>query len=38
MCISKAKASIKSMGLKGEVLIADNGSTDGWQQMPGVWA
>ena len=32
-CISKAKASIKSMGLKGEVLIADNGSTDGSQEI-----
>ncbi len=32
-CISKAKVSIKSLGLKGEVLIADNGSTDGSQDI-----
>jgi hypothetical protein len=32
-CISKAKASIKNLGLKGEVLIADNGSTDGSQDI-----
>ena len=32
-CISKAKASIKSLGLNGEVLIADNGSTDGSQDI-----
>src|SRR6266446_4435588 len=32
-CISKAKASIKSLGLNGEVLIADNGSTDGSQEI-----
>jgi glycosyltransferase involved in cell wall biosynthesis len=28
-CIEKAKAAIESAGVKGEVLIADNGSTDG---------
>jgi glycosyltransferase involved in cell wall biosynthesis len=28
-CIKKALASIQSLGLAGEVLIADNGSTDG---------
>src|SRR6266850_1462692 len=32
-CIGKAKASIKSLGLNGEVLIADNGSTDGSQDI-----
>ena len=32
-CISKAKASIENLGLKGEVLIADNGSTDGSQEI-----
>jgi glycosyltransferase involved in cell wall biosynthesis len=28
-CIEKAKAAIEAAGVKGEVLIADNGSTDG---------
>lgn len=34
-CISKAKASIKSIGLKGEVLVADNRSTDDSQKIAG---
>ena len=29
ICIKKAFASIKKLGIDGEVLIADNGSTDG---------
>src|SRR5207253_11495652 len=29
VCIRKALASIESLGVSGEVLIADNGSTDG---------
>lgn len=29
ICIEKAKNSIKQLGLEGEVIIADNGSTDG---------
>lgn len=33
ICINKAKASLDSLGLVGEVLIADNGSTDGSQQI-----
>jgi glycosyltransferase involved in cell wall biosynthesis len=32
-CISKAQASIERLGLQGEVLIADNGSTDGSQEI-----
>jgi cellulose synthase/poly-beta-1,6-N-acetylglucosamine synthase-like glycosyltransferase len=32
-CVRKALASLKSLGLKGEVLIADNGSTDGSQEI-----
>jgi glycosyltransferase involved in cell wall biosynthesis len=33
VCIGKALASIERLGVKGEVLIADNGSTDGSQQI-----
>ena len=29
VCIQKAKAAFRAMGLSGEVVIADNGSTDG---------
>src|SRR6266850_89422 len=32
-CINKAKASLKSLGVNGEVIIADNGSTDGSQEI-----
>jgi glycosyltransferase involved in cell wall biosynthesis len=32
-CIRKARAAIAATGLAGEVLIADNGSTDGSQQI-----
>ena len=33
MCIRKAKASIAGLGIDGEVVIADNGSTDGSQDI-----
>ena len=33
ICISKALKSIEEMGIAGEVLIADNGSTDGSQEL-----
>jgi hypothetical protein len=33
VCIRKAHAAIASMGLRGEVLIADNGSSDGSQAI-----
>lgn len=33
VCIRKALASIQSLEVKGEVLIADNGSTDGSQEI-----
>ncbi|MDX6384291.1 MAG: hypothetical protein QOK48_1864 [Blastocatellia bacterium] len=33
VCIRKALASIENLGVKGEVLIADNGSTDGSQEI-----
>lgn len=33
VCISKAMRSISELGIKGEVLIADNGSTDGSQEI-----
>ncbi len=33
LCINKAKSWLKKSGLKGEVLIADNGSTDGSQSI-----
>ena len=34
-CIRKAKASFASLGVAGEVLVADNGSTDGSQEIAG---
>jgi glycosyltransferase involved in cell wall biosynthesis len=33
VCIRKAKASIEGLGIIGEVVIADNGSTDGSQDI-----
>ncbi len=33
VCVKKAKAFLAAHGLSGEVLIADNGSTDGSQQI-----
>lgn len=33
ICISKAQNSLTLLSLKGEVLVADNGSTDGSQQI-----
>ena len=33
ICIKKAIASMGQLGLRGEVIIADNGSTDGSQQI-----
>ena len=33
VCISKAQASMRELGVKGEVLVADNGSTDGSQEI-----
>ena len=32
-CVRKAKGYIESRGIKGEVLVADNGSTDGSQAI-----
>jgi glycosyltransferase involved in cell wall biosynthesis len=32
-CISKALATMKRLGVQGEVIIADNGSTDGSQEI-----
>jgi glycosyltransferase involved in cell wall biosynthesis len=32
-CVSKALAAMKSAGINGEVVIADNGSTDGSQEL-----
>ncbi len=33
VCVRKAQAAIQDLGRSGEVLIADNGSTDGSQEM-----
>ena len=33
ICIDKARKSIEELGIHGEVLIADNGSTDGSQEI-----
>lgn len=32
-CVSKALASLRTLGIQGEVLVADNGSTDGSQAI-----
>src|SRR4029453_13730182 len=32
-CISKAQASLRQLGIPGEVVVADNGSTDGSQAI-----
>ena len=33
VCIGKAKKYLEESGVNGEILIADNGSTDGSQQI-----
>lgn len=33
VCLDKATTSIKQLGIKGEVIVADNGSTDGSQEI-----
>jgi glycosyltransferase involved in cell wall biosynthesis len=33
ICVRKAKAYLESRGIKGEVIVADNGSTDGSQAL-----
>lgn len=33
VCLTKALTSIKDLGIKGEVIVADNGSTDGSQEI-----
>ena len=33
VCIDKANAALRSNGIAGEVVVADNGSTDGSQQI-----
>src|SRR5689334_20828310 len=35
ICIRKAQASITRLGVTGEVIVADNGSTDGSQAIAG---
>ena len=32
-CIRKAKASLESSGVEGEIIVADNGSTDGSREI-----
>jgi glycosyltransferase involved in cell wall biosynthesis len=32
-CIEKARAGLEQSGVKGEILVADNGSTDGSQAI-----
>ena len=32
-CITKARASMESLGVDGEIVVADNGSTDGSQEI-----
>ena len=33
ICIDKAKKQIEKLGIKGEIIISDNGSTDGSQNL-----
>jgi glycosyltransferase involved in cell wall biosynthesis len=33
VCITKAQRSMRQLGIEGEVVVADNGSTDGSQQL-----
>src|ERR1700691_739460 len=33
ICIEKARKSFDDSGIKGEVIVADNGSTDGSQEL-----
>jgi glycosyltransferase involved in cell wall biosynthesis len=35
VCIQKAQASLQELGVRGEIIIADNGSTDGSQKIAG---
>jgi hypothetical protein len=32
-CVAKAKAALEGLGVKGEIVVADNGSTDGSQDI-----
>src|SRR5438309_489330 len=34
-CVQKALGAMGQLGIRGEVIVADNGSTDGSQQMAG---
>ena len=36
-CIAEAQAALKDADIKGEVIVADNGSTDGSQQIALAW-
>ena len=33
ICVSKARETIEALGVAGEIIVADNGSTDGSQQL-----
>jgi hypothetical protein len=33
LCVAKARASLEKMGARGEIIVADNGSTDGSQDI-----
>src|SRR5262249_33990915 len=33
ICVAKAKKTLESLGIRGEVIVADNGSTDGSQDI-----
>jgi glycosyltransferase involved in cell wall biosynthesis len=35
VCVEKALGSLRELGVDGEVLVADNGSTDGSQEIAG---
>jgi Glycosyl transferase family 2 len=37
VCITKAKRALRAHHIRGEIIVADNGSTDGSQQPPA-WA
>ena len=38
VCVKKAMGYIESRNIDGEVLVADNGSTDGSQEIADSWA